>query len=55
MKKIKNTDIILNGVVYRKVDDGYGVYTYTEGLDHIQAVDENGDPFQYTPFEGKLK
>ena len=32
MKKIKNTDIDLNGIVYRKTEDGYGVYTYTEDL-----------------------
>ena len=26
-----------------------------EGLENIQSVDESGDPFQYTPFEGKLQ
>ena len=40
MKKIKNTDIVLNGIVYRKVDDGYGVYTYTEDLPENVIVPE---------------
>lgn len=40
MKKIKNTDVVLNGVVYRKVEDGYGVYTYTEELPENVVIPE---------------
>lgn len=46
MKKIKKTDIVLGGIVYRKVDNGYGVYTYTEDLPEIVVVPEEieGEP-----------
>lgn len=46
MKKIKKTDIVLGGIVYRKVDNGYGVYTYTEDLPEIVFVPEEieGEP-----------
>ena len=46
MKKIKNTDVVLNGVVYRKVEDGYGVYTYTEELPENVVIPEEieGEP-----------
>ena len=40
MKKIKNTDIVSNGIVYRKAEDGYGVYTYTEDLPENVIVPE---------------
>lgn len=40
MKKIKTTDIVLGGIAYRKVDDGYGVYTYTEDLPERVVVPE---------------
>ena len=45
-EKIKNTDVILNGIVYRKVEGGYGVYTYTEDLRENVVVPDKveGEP-----------
>ena len=46
MKKIRNTDIVRNGIVYRKVEDGSCVYTYAEDLPGNVVIPEEieGDP-----------
>ena len=53
MKKIKDTDIVLNGIVYRKVEDGYGVYTYTEDLPENVIVPEEIEGQPVTVLTGK--